>query len=273
MNPMPDRGVGRTGRRAHVAVVIPARYGSSRFPGKPLARLGDKPMIQQVYERVRGARGVNRIIVATDDKRIQDVVLGFGGEAVLTGKDLRTGSDRVAFVARTVSADVYVNLQGDEIPLAPSFLEDLILPFTNSDADVGTLKQALTDERDLLDPNVVKVVTDVHGNALYFSRSPVPYLRDRGTGESRLVPGLHWKHLGIYAYTAAALARFAELPSGTLEVTEQLEQLRLLEAGMRIRVWETTLSSLRIDTPADLEKADQILTREGARLGALGPRE
>lgn len=259
MNLMPDR-VKQAERRNTVAVVVPARYGSSRFPGKPLARVGDKPMIQQVYERVRDARGVSRIIVATDDERIRDVVAGFGGEAILTAKDLRTGSDRVASVARAVVADVYVNLQGDEIPLAPGFLEDLILPFTDSDAEVGTLRQALTDERDLMDPNVVKVVTDGNGDALYFSRSPIPYLRDRGTGESSMVPGLHWKHLGIYAYTAAALARFAELPSGTLEVTEQLEQLRLLEAGMRIRVWETTHVSLRIDTPEDLERADQILT-------------
>ena len=249
-----------TGSRATVAVVIPARYASSRFPGKPLARLGDKPLIQQVYERVRAARGVNRVVVATDDARIRDCVAGFGGEALITGSDLRSGSDRVAAVAREIPADVYVNLQGDEIPLAPGFLEDLILPFVKSDADVGTLKQAITEERDLLDPNVVKVVTDRNGDALYFSRSPVPYLRDRRAGDSGLVPGLHWKHLGVYIFTAAALAGFAKLPSGTLEVTEQLEQLRLLEAGIRIRVWETKHASLRVDTPADLERAEQILT-------------
>ncbi len=246
--------------RATVAVVIPARYASSRFPGKPLARLGDKPMIQQVYERVRQARGVNRVVVATDDARIRECVAGFGGEVIVTTHDLRSGSDRVAAVAGEIPADVYVNLQGDEIPLAPGFLEDLILPFVASDAAVGTLKQAITEERDLLNPNVVKVVTDGNGDALYFSRSPIPYLRDRRAGDSGLVPGLHWKHLGIYIYRAAALARFAKLPSGTLEVTEQLEQLRLLEAGIRIRVWETKHASLRVDTPADLERAEQILT-------------
>lgn len=246
--------------RVTVAVVIPARYASSRFPGKPLARLGDKPMIQQVYERVRMARGVNRVVVATDDARIRDCVTGFGGEAIITAHDLRSGSDRVAAVAREIPADVYVNLQGDEIPLDPGFLEDLVLPFTQSDADVGTLKQAITEERDLQDPNVVKVVTDRNGDALYFSRSPIPYLRDRRAGDSSLVPGLHWKHLGIYIYRAAALAGFAKLPSGTLEVTEHLEQLRLLEAGIRIRVWETKHASLRVDTPADLERAEQILT-------------
>ena len=243
-----------------VAVVIPARYGSSRFPGKPLARLGDKPLVQHVYERARAARGVSRIVVATDDARIRDCVRGFGGEAILTGGDLRTGSDRVAAVAREVPADAYVNLQGDEIPLAPGLLEDLIHPFTHSDAEVGTLKQVITDERELQDPNVVKVVTDRNGVALYFSRSPIPYLRDRSAGRGGLVAGLHWKHLGLYIYRKATLARFAELPSGTLEVTEQLEQLRLLEAGVRIRVWETKQGSLRVDTPADLERAENLFT-------------
>ena len=246
--------------RDTVAVVIPARYASSRFPGKPLARLGGKPMIQQVYERVRRAHGVNRVVVATDDERIRACVAGFGGEAIITESDLRSGSDRVAAVAREIPADVYVNFQGDEIPLDHGLLEDLILPFIKSDADVGTLRQAITEEGDLLDPNVVKVVTDGTGDALYFSRSPVPYLRDRRAGDSGLVPGLHWKHLGVYIFTAAALAGFAKLPSGTLEVTEQLEQLRLLEAGIRIRVWETKHASLRVDTPADLERAEQILT-------------
>jgi len=246
--------------RPSVAVVIPARYASSRFPGKPLARLGNKPLIQQVFERVREVHGINRIIVATDDVRIRACVEGFGGEAILTGNDLRTGSDRVAAVAREVPADVYVNLQGDEIPLDPGLLDDLIGPFFRSDAAVGTLRQAITEERDLLNPNVVKVVTDRNGDALYFSRSPIPHLRDGNAGDGALAPGLHWKHLGIYSYRAAALARFAELPSGALEVTEQLEQLRLLEAGMRIRVWETTHASLRVDTPADLERAEQALT-------------
>src|SRR2546422_9226698 len=167
--------------------LTPVRYGSSRFPGKPLARLGDKPLVQHVYERVRAARGVSRIVVATDDVRIRDCVMGFGGEAILTGSDLRTGSDRVAAVAREGPADAYVNLQGDEIPLAPGLLEDLIHPFTHSDAEGGTLKQAITEERELLDPNVVKVLTDRNGDALYFSRSPVPYLRDRNRSEERRV--------------------------------------------------------------------------------------
>jgi 3-deoxy-manno-octulosonate cytidylyltransferase (CMP-KDO synthetase) len=257
--------------RSLVAVVIPARYGSSRFPGKPLARLGDTTLIQQVYDRVRLVAGVGRIVVATDDARIREVVEGFGGDAVLTDGNSRTGSDRVAEVARTIPADVYINLQGDEIPLDPGLLEDLIVPFLASgEAEVGTLKHVLSQERDLLDPNVVKVITDRQGFALYFSRSPIPYRRDRRDGEGLMIPGQHWKHLGIYAYTNAALARFAGLPSGVLEEAEQLEQLRLLEAGVKIRVWETQHASLRVDTPADLAKAEHILAREGARLGALG---
>lgn len=243
-------------------MVIPARYGSSRFPGKPLAYLGERPLIQQVYDQVCKARGVGRVIVATDDERIQDVVRGFGGEAMLTGDSLRTGSDRVAMVARAAPAQIYVNVQGDELPLSPALLEDLIQPFMVSDAAVGTLKRALTDERALLNPNVVKVVTDRHGNALYFSRSLLPYRRDQGPGNGMLVPGLHWQHVGLYAYTRTALARFADLPTGALEETEHLEQLRLLEAGVPIRVWETRHASLRVDTPADLEYAQQML-REG----------
>ena len=253
-------------QRADVVVIIPARYESSRFPGKPLALICHKPLIQQVYERVAETRGVKRVIVATDDERIFVTVKGFGGEAMMSEQGLRTGSDRVAQIARGIPADVYINLQGDEIPLASGLLEDLIRPFKDSDAEVGTLKRKMTDARELTDPNVVKVVTDDQGYALYFSRSPIPYLRDVPGVDSLPRAGLHWKHLGIYAYTPAALLQFTRLPAGVLEASEQLEQLRLLEAGIRIRVWETKQGSLRIDTPEDLERAEQILSREEARL-------
>src|SRR5207244_4480482 len=151
------------GRVTHIPTVARQVFdvtGPGHTVGATLARLRDKPLIQHVYERVRPARGVSRIVVATDDARIRDCVIGFGGEAILTGHDLRSGSDRVAAVAREVPADVYVNLQGDEIPLAPGLLVDLVHPFTHSDAEVVTLKQAITEERDLLEPHVVKVVTD-----------------------------------------------------------------------------------------------------------------
>ena len=254
--------VGPTGlpvQRTHVIVVIPVRYGSSRFPGKPLAPIGHKPLIQQVHDRVTAVPGVTRVIVATDDERIFSVVNSFGGTAMMTGQNLRTGSDRVAQIAREVPADVYINLQGDEIPLAAGFLEDLIHPFVGSDADVGTLRRALTDVRELMNPNGVKVVTDAQDCALYFSRSPIPHVRDRRPAEASVISGLHWKHLGVYAYTREALLRFGGLPAGSLEESEQLEQLRLLEAGIRIRVWETRHDSLRIDTPEDLKRAEQIL--------------
>lgn len=247
-------------RRARTVVIIPARYDSSRFPGKPLARLGGKPLIQQVYERARGAHGVDLLVVATDDERIRKAVLEFGGEAILTAPELRTGSDRIAAVARDLPADLYLNVQGDEIPLSPALIEDLLQPFLASGAEVGTLKRALTTEHELLDENVVKVVTDADGYALYFSRSPIPLVRDRVAGAIELTARLHWKHLGIYAYRRAALLRFAALPSGVLEEAERLEQLRLLEAGVRIRVWETHHASLRVDTPGDLERAQQLLT-------------
>ena len=252
-------------QRADVVVIIPARYESSRFPGKPLALIGDKPLIQQVYERTADAPGIKRVIVATDDARILGAVRDFGGEAMLSDQGLRTGSDRVAQIAREIPADVYVNLQGDEIPMTAEFLEDLIRPFKDSDAEVGTLKRKITDPDELKDPNVVKVVTDDHGYALYFSRCPIPYRRDSPMSDSSTAAGLYWKHLGIYAYTPAALVQFTRLPAGILEASEQLEQLRLLEAGIRIRVWETKHSSLRIDTPEDLAQAEKILSREQAR--------
>jgi 3-deoxy-manno-octulosonate cytidylyltransferase (CMP-KDO synthetase) len=249
--------------RASVVIVLPARYQSSRFPGKPLARLGEKTLLQQVYDRLGDVKGVERVIVATDDARIEEAVKKFGGDVIMTGGDLRTGSDRVAAVARSVPADVYVNFQADEIPLGAGFLEDLLIPFAGSEAEVGTLKHAIHDERELADPNVVKVVTDSEGYALYFSRSPIPYIREKGTG-SKPSP-FHWKHPGVYAFTRAALFQFAGLPTGILEASEQLEQLRLLEAGIRIRVWETKQSSLRIDTPSDLDRAGEFLTGKEAR--------
>jgi 3-deoxy-manno-octulosonate cytidylyltransferase (CMP-KDO synthetase) len=253
-------------QRSDVVVIIPARYASSRFPGKPLALIGHKPLIQHVYERIAETRGVKRVIVATDDDRIAVTVKGFGGAAMMSELGLRTGSDRVAQIARAIPADVYINLQGDEIPMTSEFLDDLIHPFKNSDAEVGTLKRKITDARELADPNVVKVVTDGQGDALYFSRSPIPYMRDFPPVDSAPRAGLHWKHLGIYAYTSAALVQFTRLPAGLLEASEQLEQLRLLEAGIRIRVWETKHASLRIDTPEDLKRAERILSREQAQL-------
>ncbi len=248
-----------------VTVVIPARYGSSRFPGKPLASLLGKPLIQHVYEGASQARLVDRVIVATDDERIRTAVIGFGGEVVMTAGALRTGTDRVAEVAKARAGACFLDLQGDEILLNPELLTDLIEPFLVSGMPMGTLKRALRDEAELRNPGVVKVVTDRQGDALYFSRSPIPFVRDHGP-EAMLRSGLHYIHLGLYIYTRDTLAKLAALPTGKLEDAEKLEQLRAMEHGIGIRVWETAHESLRVDTPEDLKLAEEIL--RGQRSGA-----
>ncbi|MBI3604373.1 MAG: 3-deoxy-manno-octulosonate cytidylyltransferase [Nitrospirae bacterium] len=246
-------------RSSSVTVVIPARFGSSRFPGKPLAQLMGKPLIQHVYERVQAAPGIGQVLVATDDRRISEAVQGFGGAVVLTGEPFRTGTDRVAGVARQLPGDVFVNLQGDEIALHPGLLTDLVTPFLTSGAAMGTLKRRLTSADELRNPGVVKVVTDRNGEALYFSRAPIPHVRDGKAGEP--VNGLHYVHLGIYIYTRDTLLRLAGMPTGMLEEAEKLEQLRAMEQGIRIRVWETSHASLRIDTPEDLDAAAAALQK------------
>lgn len=233
-----------------VTVVIPARYGSSRFPGKPLVNLGGKPMVQHVYERAVACRAVSDVLVATDDDRIKQAVEQFGGRVVMVTGDYRTGTDRVAAVARKVAGEYFVNLQGDEIPLNPELLTDLIEPFVQSGAEMGTLKRVLGTTEELHNPAVVKVVTDTLGHALYFSRAPIPLVRD--DPDRRVVVGLHYIHLGVYMYTKETLVRFASLPTSPLEDAEKLEQLRGLENGIRIRVWETNHASLRVDQPEDV---------------------
>lgn len=240
-------------------VVIPARYGSSRFPGKPLVRLCGKPMIQHVYERARASAGVTRVLVATDDSRIAETVTGFGGEVWRSTTPYRTGTDRVADAARELPGNVFVNLQGDEIPLDPGLLSDLILPFLESGAEMGTLMRPITDPADLTTPGVVKVVTDAFGKALYFSRAPIPWIRDASPGT--IADGLHYMHLGLYIYTRATLQRLAGLPTSPLEDAEKLEQLRALANGIRIRVWTTQHPSLRLDSPADVAGVESALQR------------
>lgn len=244
-----------------VTVVIPARYGSTRFPGKPLALLLGKPMIQQVYERAARARLVDRVIVATDDDRIREAVKGFGGQVVMTLANLRTGTDRVAEVAKGLEGELFLDLQGDEILLSPDLLTDLIEPYISSGAEMGTLRRALTREDELRNPGVVKVATDQDGYALYFSRAPIPYVRDHGPA-GMLTPKLHAIHLGLYIYTRNTLARLAALPTGRLEDAEKLEQLRAIEHGIRIRVWDTVHGSLRVDTPEDLTAAERVLREQ-----------
>lgn len=194
--------------------------------------------------------------MATDDVRIFKAVQAFGGTALMVEGDFRTGTDRVAAVAQTVPGDVFVNLQGDEIVMHPGLMTDLIDPFLKSGAGMGTLKRRITSYDEVQNPAVVKVVTDSNGSALYFSRAPIPHLRDR---PGDISCGLYYIHLGIYIYTRARLLQFAELPTGRLEEAEKLEQLRALEHGCAIRVWETTHPSLRIDAPEDLAHAATML--------------
>ncbi len=249
-------------------VVIPCRWGSSRLPGKPLLPLLKKPFIQHVYERATCSKEAFRIVVATDDPRIEKTVRAFGGEVFLTGQGARTGSDRVAELIETVRADAYLNLQGDELILNPLILDELIVAFSGVQPfEIGTLKQEITDPKELTNPNVVKVVTDAQGLALYFSRSPIPYHREdkripkRPISNTALRHRMVYKHLGIYIFEREALKSFSSRPIGMLEALEKLEQLRALEMGLRIRVWETRHESIRVDTRTDLRHAEKVLLK------------
>lgn len=245
-----------------VTVVIPARFGSTRYPGKPLALLEDRPLIQHVYERVHRLPEIRQVLVATDDARIHEAVTGFGGDSMLVTGDFRTGTDRVAEVARRLEAPVLLNLQGDEVILHPDLLRDLIVPFLQSSAGIGTLKRRLSSPQALANPSVVKVITTVTGDALYFSRAPIPYSRAEQASAGWNPAQSHYMHIGVYIFRRDALLRFADLPTGALEGREQLEQLRALEHGLPIHVWETSRPSLRIDTPEDLEYAKTVF-RQG----------
>jgi len=243
-----------------VTVVIPARFGSSRFPGKPLATIAGQPLIRHVYERVVRATGVSQVVVATDDRRIHDAVMRFGGDAILVTEPFRTGTDRVAAVAEQMPGEIFINLQGDEILMDDRLITDLVTPFVASEAGMGTLKRRLTSWDEVENPAVVKVVTNQAGWALYFSRAPIPHWRDRVT--SAFPKDLYFIHLGVYIFRRETLKRFAVLPTGMLEETEKLEQLRALEHGIGIKVWETSHQSLRIDTPNDVAAAAQVLAAQ-----------
>lgn len=243
-----------------VVAVIPARYDSTRFPGKALAAIAGKPMVQHVFERVRRAERVSRVVIATDDERILQAVAGFGGDAMMTRNDHRSGTERAAEVAAHVAADVYVNVQGDEPLVEPAAVDTLVTAMEEESVSVATLAVPIREPGDIMDPNVVKVVTDFEGNALYFSRAPVPWVRD----EKQAVGMQHRKHLGLYAYRKETLLEFPTLPPGELEKLEQLEQLRLLENGYKIRVVETEFDSIGVDVPADAARVEQLLAARQA---------
>jgi len=235
--------------------VIPARFRSSRFQGKPLALLGGKPMIQHVYERASKSERLSDLLVATDDERIFAAVESFGGKALMTSPDHPSGTDRVAEAARSSESEIVVNIQGDEPFISPGVIDQLVRPFNHSPGiDMSTLCRRIEDEAALADPNVVKVVTDRHGDALYFSRSLIPHPRH---GESAQA----LEHIGIYAYRKEFLLRFASLQPTPLEQAEGLEQLRALEHSACIRVVRTTdHAGVSVDTPEDLQAAEALLS-------------
>jgi 3-deoxy-manno-octulosonate cytidylyltransferase (CMP-KDO synthetase) len=243
-----------------VFAVIPARYASVRLPGKPLASIAGRPMIQHVVERARQAERVSRVIVATDDERIKKAVEGFGGEAVLTRADHRTGTDRIAEVAAHLEAEIYVNIQGDEPLIDPATIDAVVAEMLDDESiQIGTPCTAITQKNEIMDPNVVKVVRDFDGNGLYFSRAPIPWVRDTGA----TIAAQHWKHIGLYAFRREALLEFPTLPPGELERVEQLEQLRWLENGFHIRVVETDYDAVSVDVPADIQRVEKILQERG----------
>ncbi len=236
--------------------MIPARYASSRFPGKALATLAGKTIIEHVFERVSLARYINAIVIATDDERIAKTARNFGAQVRMTRSDHLSGTDRAAEVASADSAAIVVNIQGDEPLIDPAAIDAAILPLTEEPAiQMSTLSKKIEDEREITDPNVVKVAADRFQNALYFSRSPIPHVR---LGAKKPV---FYKHTGLYVYRRDFLLRYSDLPVGPLEESERLEQLRALENGFKIRVVETEYESFGIDTPEDLERARYLFDR------------
>jgi 3-deoxy-manno-octulosonate cytidylyltransferase (CMP-KDO synthetase) len=246
----------RTSAASRVVAVIPARYHSTRLPGKALADIAGRTMIEHVYRQTARAAGVHDVIVATDDQRILDVVTSFGGAAVMTSAQHRTGTDRVAEVAAALDCDVVVNVQGDEPLIPPAMIEQVIAPLRDATVVMATLRRRIERDEDRTSPHVVKVIVDRDDNALYFSRTPLPFSRD-GRGAT-------YKHVGLYAYRRRFLLAFAALPQTPLEIAESLEQLRALEHGFRIRTPETVDDSLGIDTPEDLERARRLLEQPAA---------
>jgi 3-deoxy-D-manno-octulosonate cytidylyltransferase len=234
--------------RPSFVVVLPARWGSTRFPGKPLADIAGKPLIQRVWERAQDIEGAERVLVATDDERIAACVRGFGGDVVMTAPDHATGTDRVAEVARGLDADVVVNLQGDE-PVFDPVIVYRMLDALASGADIATACHPITRLEEFNSPHVVKVVVGEDGRALYFSRAPIPSGAQFDVG-----PGaVPMRHVGVYAFAREALARFAGLPRSALEESERLEQLRALENGMTVAVVVTDSETLGVDVPDDIK--------------------
>jgi len=245
-------------------IVIPARYDSTRFPGKPLAPLKGKPIIQHVYENSRGSLLSREVIVATDSETIFEKVLSFGGKAVMTSRDHESGTDRIAEVARSLRCDIIVNVQADEPLIRPEMIDDVIGLLSDEKADMGTLVKEIQNPEEVIDPNVVKAVFGQDGFALYFSRAPIPYHRDKWKDLDRFEIQRSkfnvFKHIGIYSYRREVLIKLAGMKPSRLEEREKLEQLRALENGFMIKVKETSSETIGVDTPQDLERVERWLS-------------
>ena len=246
-----------------VVAIIPARYGSTRLPGKPLADIGGKPMIQHVYENTNKAKILSRVLVATDDRRVEEAVKGFGGEVMMTSKDHVSGTDRLAEVARSIKTDWVVNVQGDLPFIQPETITRAVRPMCRDRSiPMGTVCTPIDDEGEWRDPNIVKVIRDVKGFAIYFSRATIPYPRnDISQSQDLRPPKKIWghRHVGLYVYRRDFLLKFARLQPTLLEQAESLEQLRALVYGHRIFVADVEERSVEVDTPEDLKKAEQYL--------------
>ena len=255
--------------RTRILGVIPARFASSRFPGKALATLAGKPMLRHVWERASLSRYLTGLVVATDDERIASAVRQFGGRVRLTSSAHLSGTDRLAEVASAESANLYVNIQGDEPLIDPEAIDAAILAVSGDESVVmGTLKRQIFDATDIINTNVVKVITDLRGDAIYFSRCAIPYERGGSSGEPQ-----YFKHVGLYVYRRDFLLHYPDLAIGPLERSERLEQLRALENGYRIRVVPTEYESLGVDTPEDLDRVNQLFLQSRTGHDAAPPNE
>ncbi len=245
--------------KMEVIGVIPARFSSTRLQGKVLADIGGKPMIQHVWERARQSIVLDDLIIACDDQRVFDVAKGFGAKVVLTAKGHVSGSDRIIEVINPLDVKVVINIQGDEPLINPSVIDTLARALLdNPKVSMATMMRKITDPHEITDPHVVKVVVDKNNFALYFSRSPIP----AHAANSDVKSPVYYKHIGLYGYTKDFLFVYKNLPVSSLEKTEKLEQLRVLEEGYRIKVIETDYNSVGVDTPEDLEKVKELLLKK-----------
>lgn len=239
--------------------IIPARLSSTRFPGKLLERIKGKSLIAMVYENAQKSSILERVIIATEDEEIADEAKAIGAECVITPNTFATGTDRLAWAYRKLGLnhDVVFNIQGDEPLLSPKLIDDLFLGFSTSLCQVGTLVKRIDNEEDLNNPNIVKVVRNMDGEAMYFSRSPIPYFREKHT--DHISTHHYWKHIGLYAYRSESIEQFSRLEQTDLEIAESLEQLRLLQSNAKYYCMETNQEILGIDTQEDFEKLKKMI--------------